>query len=496
MQRRQITNMIRRAATVVAQALLSRGGSFLGMIREPNSGDWQKGLESDNLFDLTCFGAVYACNARISGDIAKLELELQRKARGIWEKMPTTAPWWRVLNKPNQYQNRIQFIQFWIICKLLYGNTYVLKLRDDRGVVKELHVLDPRRVVPLITADGAVYYKLAEDSLSKITVGIDIPATEIIHDRSVALWHPLVGVAPIVACAISATQGRMIQANSQKFFKNMSRPSGLLSSAGTITEATSQRMKREWETNYSSGNIGKVAVLGDGLKYEPMGLPPESSQMMQQLGWTVEDVARAYQMPLYKINAGPAPSDTNIEASDIRYYSDCLHLLVESVELCLTEGLELPVGDRVVVCLDGLLRMDTAAQIKMLTEAVKGTIMMPNEARLVRDLPPVAGGSALYAQQQNYSLAALAKRDAREDPFAPPKPPEPPKPSPAPAPDPDAAEEDTEDPEDVQNHLAASLVKGLIDRIKKDGVGEPAQISLVRRQLDALGSIKSVCEES
>ncbi|ENB8525780.1 portal protein, partial [Escherichia coli] len=29
-----------------------------------------------------------------------------------------------------------------------------------------------------------------------------------------------------------------------------------------------------------------------------------------------------------------------------------------------------------------------------------------------------AGGDALYLQQQNYSLEALSRRDAREDPFA------------------------------------------------------------------------------
>ena len=31
----------------------------------------------------------------------------------------------------------------------------------------------------------------------------------------------------------------------------------------------------------------------------------------------------------------------------------------------------------------------------------------------------MTGGESPYLQQQNYSLAALAKRDAQEDPFAP-----------------------------------------------------------------------------
>ena len=31
----------------------------------------------------------------------------------------------------------------------------------------------------------------------------------------------------------------------------------------------------------------------------------DEAQMIEQLRWTAEDVARAYGMPLYKINAGP-----------------------------------------------------------------------------------------------------------------------------------------------------------------------------------------------
>jgi hypothetical protein len=41
-------------------------------------------------------------------------------------------------------------------------------------------------------------------------------------------------------------------------------------------------------------------------------------------------------------------------------------------------------------------------------------------------LKPVKGGKSPYLQQQNYSLEALAKRDAQDDPFKPATPPAPP----------------------------------------------------------------------
>ncbi|EBB2812037.1 portal protein [Salmonella enterica] len=48
---------------------------------------------------------------------------------------------------------------------------------------------------------------------------------------------------------------------------------------------------------------------------------------------------------------------------------------------------------------------------------MKNTILTPNEARKSENLPPLAGGDSLYLQQQNFSLEALARRDASDDPF-------------------------------------------------------------------------------
>ena len=45
-------------------------------------------------------------------------------------------------------------------------------------------------------------------------------------------------------------------------------------------------------------------------------------------------------------------------------------------------------------------------------------IKTPNESRSRLNLAPVAGGDAVYRQQQDFSLEALAKRDAQADPFA------------------------------------------------------------------------------
>jgi HK97 family phage portal protein len=396
-------------------------------VLEAFPGAWQRNIECDPSERILAFSAVYACVSRISNDIAKMPLNLVSKdANGIWSTVEAASPFWKVLRKPNSYQNRIQFFVVWLLSKLTTGNAYVLKVRDGRGVVTELYVLDPTKVQVRYTSSGAVFYTLFQDDLAGIDEQVNVPASEIIHDLMNPLFHPLAGVSPLYACGLAATQGRRIQTQSSTFFENGSNPSGVLSAPGDLTDEAAAQWKAQWQANFSGANRGSVAILGNGLKYEKISMSSEESQMIEQLRWTAEDVARAFGVPLYKINAGPVPVSNNVEALNAQYYSDTLQTLIEAIELCIDEGLGLALDMGVEFDLDVLLRMDSATQIDTLSKGIGAAIYAPNEARAKLNLRPVDGGSNPLIQQQNYSLAALAKRDASADPFGTATPPPPP----------------------------------------------------------------------
>jgi HK97 family phage portal protein len=383
---------------------------------ESFAGAWQTNYVVDRNTVLS-FHAVYACMTLIASDIAKLRVKLvQQDSDGIWAevKNPAYDP---VLRRPNPYQNRIQFWESWILSKLIRGNTYVLKARDNRGVVTRLYVLDPTRVVPLVADDGSVFYQLSADTLADGLGDITVPAREIIHDRMNCLFHPLVGTSPIYAAGVAATQGVNIQNNSAAFFGNRSQPGGILTAPGHISNETAERLKTSWETRFSGENAGKIAVVGDGLTYEKLAMSAEESQLIEQLKWTAEVVCSTFHVPPYKIGVGGMPTYNNVQALNVEYYSQCLQSLIEAAELCLDEGLEMKPGTGTEFDVDNLLRMDSVTQITVEKEAVGAGIKAPNESRRKLDLKAVAGGGSPYLQQQNYSLAALAKRDAQADPF-------------------------------------------------------------------------------
>jgi HK97 family phage portal protein len=385
-----------------------------GIITEAFGGMWQSHLRIDNTQSLLGFSAVFACISLISGDVAKLRITLQRRREdGVWEEFesPAFSP---VLRKPNRYQTRLQFIEQWLISKLIWGNSYILKERDNRGVVVALYVLDASRVTPLLAPDREVLYRLNPDTLAGVDTQIAVPASEIIHDRGKVLFHPLVGVAPLYACALSTTQGRRIQTNAAKFFENMSRPSGILTAPDLISDETAKRLKADFEASFSGDNIGRLLVAGNGLTYQAMTMPAQQAQLIEQLGWTTEDVARAFLVPLYKISG---QKDVKVDpATRQEYYQTTLQLYIEAIEGLLHEGLGLDPSKAIEFDTDeGLLRMDTAARYDAKNKAVGGGWLAPNEARRTEGLVPVPGGDSPMMQQQQWSLAQLANRRGPDD---------------------------------------------------------------------------------
>lgn len=410
---------IRRKAAKLLAPVDDHGagrGGWLSRIFEPFSGAWQRNIEWTH-DSVLAFHAVFACITLIASDISKLRFKLVQ-ANGpvdaIWSEVvnPAYSP---VLRKPNDYQNHIQFKEAWINSKLVRGNTYVLKERDQRGVVNRLHVLDPNRVAVLVATDGSVFYQLQRDDLAELSVdgGVTVPASEIIHDRFNCLFHPLVGLSPIYASGLAACQGQKMQEQSVRFFGNGARPSGILTAPTGISDKSAAELKTYWDENFTGKNAGKIAVLAGDLKYQALTTSAAESQLIDQLKWTADVVCSTFHVPSYKINMGVAPVGQNLETTERAYYNQCLQVLIESMEQCLDEGLGLDNATGIELDLDGLLRMDTASLVTTTAAAVQGRLLTPNEGRRRLNYGPTPGGDSVLAQQQDYSLAAIAERDRR-----------------------------------------------------------------------------------
>jgi len=396
---------------------VARGG-WSPIIREPYTGAWQlnDSLPTENaLANPSVFGVV----SRIAQDIAKIAppLLLELDGDGFWFET-TNSAYTPVLRRPNRYQTPQQFYEQWMLSKLLYGNTYVLKERDERGVVKAIYILDPLKVKPLVAPDGSVYYELQSNELAGLqqaTEPVVVGAADLIHDRWNCLWHPLVGVSPLYAIGGAVTQAQAIQASSTTFFAKGGRPAGMLVAPTKLDPASAERIK----STLANFKTGEIMLTDQGMTYHDIGGSAVDSELIAQLGWTEEKICEVFGMPISILNSNKQPPYANAEASQLQYKSQCLEPHLASIAACLGDGLELPLYLSLEFDDTLLIWMDTATR----TTAAKTAIAAGMSVNEVRDtyygLGPVPGGEMPYLQQQYYPISELADRAASTPVVAP-----------------------------------------------------------------------------
>jgi len=405
-------------------------------ILEPFSGAWQMNVE-EKRSTLLCYPTLYACLNRISQDIGKLPFLLKAMQDNGTEKVVQNPSYSPVLKKPNHYQTAQQFREAWALSRMIHGNAYILKGRDDRNVVTRLYVLDPCSVLPLVSDSGDVFYQLNYSTAENLLPAnypaeqLIIPAREIIHDRLNCFHHQLIGVPPLCAAHWPAIKNLKILKSAADFFANNSQPGGILTAPAGMSDPDAEAIKAYWNKNYGGANTGKIAVIGADMKFTPFAMKSADSQLVEQMRYSDEQICQPFGIPPFKIGIGSIPAGLGVDAINLLYYDDALSGPIESMENLLDEGLSIPSKLGIWMDTEPLLRMDVGKQAEVETALVSGKIKTPDEARLRFNLAPTGGGDTLWGQNQDYPLGMLADR-ADWDPNMQPA-------LPAPAPEPDPA---------------------------------------------------------
>ena len=393
------------------KALNAVGGAWRNawrVISEPFPSAWQRNIE-EKQGDLITYPTLYACISRIASDIGKLPFSLRQRDRsGVWIEVenPAYSP---VLRKPNSFQTAAQFREHWALSKLISGNAYIFKRRDERNVVVALYVLDPNRVLPMVSDSGAVFYQLQTDNLNTLPDGypaeqLIVPASEIIHDRCMTVHHPLVGVPPLAAAHWPALKNMKIMRSATEFFANNAQPGGLLTAPAGMTEEDAKSVQDYWTKEFGEGKSGKVAVIGADMKFTPFAMKSIDAQMVEQMRYSDEQICQPFGIPPFKVGIGTIPSGLGVDGLNQLYYADALQTHIEHMELLLDDGLRItrPLG--VELDLEPLLRMDEGKRAEVATKLVGGGVETPNEGRARFNRPPLDGGDTVYMQQQDIPL--------------------------------------------------------------------------------------------
>ena len=356
------------------------------------------------------FPAVFASIDMISSDIARLPMRHWRddgttrsEVRNSWAI--------KVLDKPNDYQTGFDIMKMLIASQLYRGNGYLYPVRNGRFQIEQLHCLFPDNVFVYRTGPD-YFYRVSAEPMARLETIAMIPPREMFHHRMLVLNDALLGITPMLAAATSSNAGLAILRSSEKFFQKMARPSGVLQTAGMLRRDAAEEIKERWKRVYAGEEgAGEVAVLEQGLEWKPLTMSAVDAQLIDQLRYSVEDVARVYRLPLFMLGDLTKVSFSSSEQLTRVYWTGCLSAHMESIEKRMSRFFGMDGRNEYLQYdLDALFRTEMQTRIEALAKAVQGGIRTPNEARRIEGLNAVDGGDTVFMQQQMVPVEALATR--------------------------------------------------------------------------------------
>lgn len=416
---------------------------------------WQLGYKSTSYGMNGVAEAAIQCNAQ---GVAVCPIKHRILKPDGTKALVTSSPFSALLERPNHYQTRSDLLLNTIRALLYDGNAYWY-LADGTERYKGITVPGAIHLLPSASTMGAwagdagdIFYatQVQEWLRDELATPSTVPARKIAHFKLHTPYDLLRGVSPLQAAGAALAANNAISAHQAAFFGNMSRPSGVLSTDTMLTRDQMTMLREAWEAQSQGINSGKVPILGGGIKWFPMSLSAEDSQIIDAYRMTVMDISRAFRVPLPLLNVTEGMTGGTAEAVINNWLAQGLGFLLGHVELVMTRALGLPVDEILDFDTDVLLRLDLKARMEAMNIAVIGGVYSPNEARAKEGLPPAKDGDEPRVQQQVVPLSWWAKQNQRMDdelklkveqaakppppapaPVAPPNAPAPPSPTPA-----------------------------------------------------------------
>ncbi len=214
-------------------------------------------------------------------------------------------PLLKLLERPNQYTPKSEFMEALVSYKLISGNAYIMMVGNTRP--SQMYLLRPDRVQVMQGKFGlpAGYRYRVNDQFEDFMINQYTGQSNIIHIKSFNPLDDWYGLSPLEAAAYSIDQHNQAGAWNQAMLQNGARPSGALivtpaqdGSGGNLGAAQFARLKSQIDDIYmGSKNAGRPLILEGGLDWREMSLSPRDMDFINSKHSSARDIALAFGVP-------------------------------------------------------------------------------------------------------------------------------------------------------------------------------------------------------
>jgi len=349
--------------------------------------------------------AVYSAVKLLSEIPAVLDIQHQILDKKSDYYAPTrTSTIAKLMQRPNSFQTSFTFMQSMLAKMLLRGNSYAFKKRTASGIQELIPVYGTNVQVSVSPEGDEVFYTIN---------GVPFMADEVIHFRGMSI-DGILGLSPIFYAARTLNNAIDSETYMNKVFESGIQASGFFLTAEKLTKQVYERLQADIKNKSGIERAGEAQILEQGLKFERNTISATDSQIIENMGFTVEQICRIYRVPkhlLYLDAKGGSTRSFSTQSQEFVTYS--LTPIFSNIE----EELEVKLlstkaneeqTERLKFNTKELLRVDPTERVNYYQGLFNIGAITSNEARGEEGLPPVEGGDTPFVQ---LNLAPLDKID-------------------------------------------------------------------------------------
>ncbi|SDJ07750.1 phage portal protein, HK97 family [Frankineae bacterium MT45] len=298
----------------------------------------------------------------------------------------------------------------------VYGEAFWLKLRDQKGRVRELHPMHPTNVIVRRSPDTGEVEYIYSSGVRNVSFLPPIPAADVVPFMGYNpdnLQRGISNLEPLRQTLFSEDASRRATAS---WWQRGARPSIALQHPGELSEPAQARLKKTWDQQHAGADLmGGTAILEEGMKAQVIQLSAEEMQYIESRKLNREEVCAAYDTPPPVVHILDRATFSNITEQMRSMYRDTMAPRLGLFESVLKHHL-VPDFDKSgevgpTFALDQVLRGDFETRATAVGTLIEKGVMKPSEGRPLFDLDD-AGPAAdkLYANSQLQELGSPAER--------------------------------------------------------------------------------------
>jgi len=347
-------------------------------------------INQNTAFEVVAF---WSAVSLISDTIATLPVDSFIRQDGNRRPYRPRPAW---VDQPDVDMTRQAHYQQVLVSLLVNGNSYTRVFRNGNGDIVNLVCLDPQTVQVSRSALGRKIFTI--DSEDKALTSEDI-----VHITDLIQPGSLTGLSRVERLKEALGLSSAMQSFAARFFGTGATTQGIIEFPGNLTPEQAKQLRDGFDSAHRGfRRAHKTGVLSGGATYKQTTVPNDAAQFLESRRFSVEEIARAFNIPLSMMGVPGAQSYASTEQNAIQFVTHTLRPYIEKLEWAYSRLL--PVEAFLAFNTNGLLRGDFNSRISAYATGLQSGFMSVNDVRRLEDMSPTEAGDQYRVPLANIAL--------------------------------------------------------------------------------------------